>query len=62
MIMKCNKILSQDRNKMGNVNHGKSYHDVLKENKAVDIKGNHLVTDLLNGYCKITIIDKNKKH
>lgn len=62
MIMKCNKVLNQDRGEIGNVNHRKLYHEILKENRAVDIKENHIVTDLGNGYCKITIIDKNKTY
>lgn len=61
MIKKCNKVLHLDREKMSNQNHGKLYNDVLKANKSLILENNSFCKDLGNGYCKIYIINKNKK-
>lgn len=62
MALKCNKVFDKDRSKIGNINHGKSYLNILKENKAINIKDNHTIQDLGNGYSEIIVSNLNKKH
>lgn len=62
MTLKCNKVFDKDRSKLANINHGKSYLNILKENKAINIKENHTIQDLGNGYSEIIIHDYNKKY
>lgn len=48
------------RRYLADKNMGMSYHDRLVKSNAIDLRDNHVVIDLGNGYSRIEVIDESK--
>lgn len=57
----CNENKKIIREYLANPFSNMSYHDRLVQAGAVDLINNCTIEDLGNGYCKIHIIDENRK-
>ncbi len=55
------KVSDNSRKKLADCNLGMSYHERLIKSGAIDLKDNHKIFDLGNGYSKIKPIDVTKK-
>lgn len=60
MKKKFIKNIGLSREKLANPYEG-NYHERLIKSKAIDLKYNHKIIDLCNGYTEIIPIDENKK-
>jgi hypothetical protein len=55
------KVTNDSRKKLADCNLGMSYHERLVKSGAIDLKDNHKIQTLNNGYSKIIPLDTNKR-
>lgn len=57
IVLRKNQL---DRQTLENPFHNSSLEERLIRSKAIDLRENHTIEDLENGYSRVKIIDRNK--